>query len=59
MVLCGHNDALRHRLSGVAGITALGWREDVASEVLRAVDVVVQNAGGFTSQQAIAAGVPR
>jgi UDP-N-acetylglucosamine:LPS N-acetylglucosamine transferase len=57
VVLCGHNEALRHRLSGVAGITALGWREDVP-EVLRAVDVVVQNAGGFTSQQAIAAGVP-
>jgi UDP-N-acetylglucosamine:LPS N-acetylglucosamine transferase len=57
-VLCGHNAALRHRLDGVAGVTALGWRDDLPA-VLRAVDVVVQNAGGFTSQQAIAAGVPQ
>jgi UDP-N-acetylglucosamine:LPS N-acetylglucosamine transferase len=57
VVLCGRNAALRHRLDGVAGVTALGWRDDLPA-VLRAVDVVVQNAGGFTSQQAIAAGTP-
>ena len=57
VVLCGRNAALRHRLDGVAGVTSLGWRDDLPA-VLRAMDVVVQNAGGFTSQQAIAAGVP-
>lgn len=57
VVLCGRNAALRLRLDGVAGVTGLGWRDDLPA-VLRAVDVVVQNAGGFTSQQAIAAGVP-
>ena len=57
VVLCGRNAALRLRLDGVAGVTRLGWRDDLPA-VLEAMDVVVQNAGGFTSQQAIAAGVP-
>ena len=57
VVLCGRNAALRHRLDGVAGVSTLGWRDDLPA-VLSVMDVMVQNAGGFTSQQAIAAGVP-
>ena len=58
VVLCGHNHHLRRTLGRRRDLTALGWRDDVP-ELLGAVDVVVQNAGGFTSQQALAAGVPQ
>jgi UDP-N-acetylglucosamine:LPS N-acetylglucosamine transferase len=58
VVLCGHNHHLRRTLGRRRDLTALGWRDDVP-EILGAVDVVVQNAGGFTSQQALAAGVPQ
>ncbi len=58
VVLCARNTALRDHLRGRPGVTALGWRDDLP-DVLAAVDVVVQNAGGFTSQQALAAGVPQ
>ncbi|MFD0516659.1 glycosyltransferase family protein [Paractinoplanes durhamensis] len=36
---------------------ALGWIDDMAG-LLRAVDLVVHNAGGLTSMEALAAGVP-
>ena len=58
VVLCARNSTLRDHLRGRPGVTALGWRDDLP-DVLAAVDVVVQNAGGFTSQQALAAGVPQ
>ena len=58
VVLCARNTALRDHLQGRPEVTALGWRDDLPA-VLGAVDVVVQNAGGFTSQQALAAGVPQ
>lgn len=57
VVVCGHNEALRARLSRVEGVVALGWREDLPA-LLRASDCVLQNAGGFTSLEALAAGVP-
>jgi UDP-N-acetylglucosamine:LPS N-acetylglucosamine transferase len=57
VVLCGHNTALRNRLHARDGVSALGWRDDLP-DLLGSVDVVVQNAGGFTSQEALAAGVP-
>lgn len=57
VVLCGTNETLRARLDASPGVVALGWRDDVA-DLLTAVDCVVQNAGGFTSLEALAAGVP-
>jgi processive 1,2-diacylglycerol beta-glucosyltransferase len=57
VVLCGENDGLRARLEAVPGVVALGWRDDVP-DLLAVVDCVVQNAGGFTSLEALAAGVP-
>jgi processive 1,2-diacylglycerol beta-glucosyltransferase len=57
VVLCGENDALRARLEAVPGVVALGWRDDVPA-LMAVVDCVVQNAGGFTSLEALAAGVP-
>ncbi len=57
VVLCGHNDHLRRRLEHRADVTALGWVCDMPS-LFAAVDVVVQNAGGSTSLEALAAGLP-
>jgi len=57
VVLCGSNEVLRHRLSRWPGVVALGWRDDVAA-VMRAVDCVIDNAGGFTSLEALASGTP-
>ncbi|MET7836827.1 MGDG synthase family glycosyltransferase [Micromonospora sediminicola] len=56
VVVCGRNRALRRRLSG-AGRDVLGWVDDMPA-LMRAVDVVVENAGGLTCQEALAAGVP-
>jgi UDP-N-acetylglucosamine:LPS N-acetylglucosamine transferase len=39
------------------GVVALSWRDDLPA-VIAASDCVVQNAGGFTSLEALAAGTP-
>ncbi|MGH3510081.1 MAG: MGDG synthase family glycosyltransferase [Nocardioidaceae bacterium] len=57
VVLCGHNRALFDRLAGDPSIGRLGWRDDIPV-LMRAVDGVVQNAGGFLSLEALAAGTP-
>jgi len=57
VVLCGRNEALRARLAHLDGVVALGWRSDLAG-LMQASDCVVQNAGGFTSLEALATGVP-
>ena len=54
VTVCGHNPELRRRIT--AGL-ALGWVADMPA-LVRAADVVVQNAGGLTSLEAMAAGVP-
>ena len=57
VVLCGRNDSLRRRLEDEPGVLALGWVQDMTS-LYAAVDVVVQNAGGSTSLEALAARRP-
>ena len=57
VVACGHNDGLRRRLELQPGVVALGWRDDLPA-VIAASDCVVQNAGGFTSLEALGAGTP-
>jgi len=57
VVACGTNEQLRARLAQQPGTVALGWRDDL-TEVIAACDCVVQNAGGFTSLEALAAGTP-
>lgn len=57
VVLCGRNDALRKRLSEIPGVIALGWVTNMAG-LYASVDAVVQNAGGSTSLEALAAGLP-
>ncbi|MGH9104996.1 MAG: MGDG synthase family glycosyltransferase, partial [Acidimicrobiales bacterium] len=62
VVVCGHNEGLRQdlgRLAGSKGYRAivLGWTDDMAG-VMAACDVLVENAGGLTSLEALAAGLP-
>ncbi|MGI5239935.1 MGDG synthase family glycosyltransferase [Dactylosporangium sp. CA-139066] len=57
VVACGRNDALRRRLNRSGRVAALGWVDDMPA-LLRACHVVVQNAGGLSSLEALTAGVP-
>jgi UDP-N-acetylglucosamine:LPS N-acetylglucosamine transferase len=57
VVVCGRNAALRDRLARRGLGVPLGWVEDMPS-LVRASDVVVQNAGGLSSLEALVAGVP-
>jgi processive 1,2-diacylglycerol beta-glucosyltransferase len=57
VVVCGRNEALRARLSRDPRIVALGWVDDMAG-LMRVADVLVQNAGGLSSLEAFAAGLP-
>lgn len=54
VVLCGQNETLRRQLGH--GI-ALGWIDDMPT-LMRACDIVVQNAGGLSSLEALATGLP-
>jgi len=57
VVVCGRNEALAARLreQGVAHVH--GWVRDMP-ELMHACDVLVQNAGGLTSLEAFASGLP-
>ena len=57
VVLCGTDARLRRRLSRIPGVVALGWRDDIP-DLMAACDCIVQNAGGFTSLEALASGTP-
>jgi UDP-N-acetylglucosamine:LPS N-acetylglucosamine transferase len=56
VVVCGHNARLRARLAQ-AGVPALGWVEDMPL-LMRAVDVLVENAGGLMAMEGMATGLP-
>ncbi len=57
VVLCGTNARLLGRVRERRDMVGLGWVEDMPA-LLSAVDVVIQNAGGITSLETAAAGVP-
>lgn len=57
VVLAGHNEELRARAAAADGIVAVGWTNEV-DLWLAASDVVVQNAGGLSSLEAMAARRP-
>ena len=57
VTLCGSDQRLRRRLQRQGLGLALGWT-DRMPELLAAADVVVENAGGLTSLEAFASGVP-
>jgi UDP-N-acetylglucosamine:LPS N-acetylglucosamine transferase len=56
-VVCGQNDALRQRLLDQGIEHVFGWVEDMPG-LMRAADVLVQNAGGMTSLEALASSLP-
>ncbi len=57
VTVCGRNEKLRDRLIRSGTGIPLGWVDDMPA-LVRASDVVVQNAGGLTSLEAMATGVP-
>jgi UDP-N-acetylglucosamine:LPS N-acetylglucosamine transferase len=57
VAVCGRNEVLRRQLSAAGAVVALGW-VDTMPDLLRVADVVVHNAGGLSSVEAMASGVP-
>jgi UDP-N-acetylglucosamine:LPS N-acetylglucosamine transferase len=57
VVVCGRNESLRRRLTRAGVGDVYGWVDDMP-RLMRACDVVVQNAGGLTSSEALASGRP-
>ncbi|MBC3841867.1 glycosyltransferase [Streptacidiphilus sp. 4-A2] len=57
IVVCGRNEVLRERLLAAGVRHAYGWVDDMPS-LMHAADVLVQNAGGITVLEAVAAGLP-
>ncbi|WP_319656316.1 MGDG synthase family glycosyltransferase [Streptomyces stelliscabiei] len=57
VVACGRNQALAEELRRDGVEHAFGWVDDMPG-LMHACDVLVQNAGGLTSLEAFAAGLP-
>jgi processive 1,2-diacylglycerol beta-glucosyltransferase len=57
VVACGTNDRLYEQIASEPGLVALGWRDDMTA-LVAAATCVVQNAGGMTSLESLAAGTP-
>jgi UDP-N-acetylglucosamine:LPS N-acetylglucosamine transferase len=57
VVLCGRSTELYERVHGVRGIRALPWVDDMPA-LMSAADVLVDNAGGMSSKEALAFGLP-
>jgi processive 1,2-diacylglycerol beta-glucosyltransferase len=57
VTVCGQDERLRRRLESQGLGRVLGWTERMP-EILAATDVLVENAGGLTSLEAFACGVP-
>jgi len=57
VLLCGRNEELERRARTIPGVVAVGWTTQV-DWWLAAADVVVQNAGGLSALEAMAAGRP-
>ncbi|MGQ4335253.1 glycosyltransferase, partial [Streptomyces hayashii] len=57
VVVCGRNEELAEQLRADGIEHAYGWVDDMPS-LMHAADVLVQNAGGLSSLEAFAAGLP-
>jgi len=57
VTVCGRDERLRRQLTEQGAGRTLGWT-DRMPDLLAAADVVVENAGGLTSLEAFATGVP-
>ncbi|MFE9221887.1 glycosyltransferase [Streptomyces lavendulae] len=57
VVVCGHNQALARQLAADGIEHVHGWTDEMPN-LMWACDVMVQNAGGLTSLEAFASGLP-
>jgi len=57
VVVCGRDEKLQAELSARGHGTILGWRDDMP-RLMAACDVMVENAGGLTANEAFAVGLP-
>ena len=57
VVVCGRNEALAEQLRADGVEHTYGWVDDMPA-LMRAADVLVQNAGGLSSLEAFATGLP-
>jgi len=57
VVVCGQNQALRARLARDGRVVALGWVDDMPG-LMATADILIQNAGGLSSLEAFATGLP-
>lgn len=57
VVVCACNEQLRRELAAIPGTVALGWVSDMAG-LMAAADVLVENAGGLSSKEALRVGLP-
>jgi hypothetical protein len=57
VVICGKDEKLQAELGARGHGTILGWRDDMP-RLMAACDVMVENAGGLTANEAFAVGLP-
>lgn len=57
VIVCGRNQGLADQLRAQGFAHTFGWVDDMPT-LMRAVDVLVQNAGGLSSLEAFASGLP-
>ncbi|HEU5005504.1 MAG TPA: glycosyltransferase [Jatrophihabitantaceae bacterium] len=57
LALCGHDEQLRARLSGIERVQPVPWTPE-APTYLAAADVVIDNAGGLTCWETLASRTP-
>jgi UDP-N-acetylglucosamine:LPS N-acetylglucosamine transferase len=57
VIVCGRNDRLRRRIERQGSARVVGWTDQMPS-LMAACDALVENAGGLTSLEAMAAGLP-
>jgi UDP-N-acetylglucosamine:LPS N-acetylglucosamine transferase len=57
VVVCGRDEKLQTELTARGHGTILGWRDDMP-RLMAACDVMVENAGGLTANEAFAVGLP-
>ena len=57
VTVCGRDERLRRRLEAEGLGVVIGWTDQMPA-LMAAADVLVENAGGLTSMEALAAGLP-
>lgn len=57
ITVCGHDERLRRRLEADGLGIVIGWTDEMP-RLMAAADALVENAGGLTSLEALAAGLP-